>query len=537
MTGADLLVAAMLANRLDTVFTLPGLQMDAAFDALAKRRSDFRVYHTRHEQAAAYMADGYARVTGHPACCMVVPGPGLLNAMAGLATAYACSSPILCVAGQTPSTTIDAGLGMLHEIRNQLEMIRSVVKWSGRAMEPDRIPALVNMAFEEMLSGRHLPVEIEIPPDVLAASIESNAGLKPASPIMQLPSSDEIDIAVAALQEADRPLIVAGGGASSSGAHSEIAMLAERLTAPVIMTTNGKGSISARHGLAFEATAIPELMPAADVILAVGTRFAPRNGTRWRLREGQKLVRVEADSTEMSRGILPTISLRGDAKQVLGLLLEQLPRTRANSSSWQGLEALKTRLRKQVDAVQPQAELAQVIRSEVPDDAVIVDGMTQVGYWSRVGFPVYEPRTFISPGYQGTLGFELPTGLGAQVALGPKRRAVVITGDGGFMYNVGELATAVQHQINVIVVLFNDNAFGNVMRTQDVDYGGRRLGVELHNPDFPRMAETFGAVGMRATNVDEMRRSLRIALADDRPSVIEVPVGMMMDPWHLIQGH
>jgi acetolactate synthase-1/2/3 large subunit len=172
----------------------------------------------------------------------------------------------------------------------------------------------------------------------------------------------------------------------------------------------------------------------------------------------------------------------------------------------------------------------------LPDDGIVIDGMNQVGYWSRIGFPVYQPRTFISPGYQGTLGFELPTGLGAKVAA-PERPVIVIAGDGGFMFNVGELATAVQHNLNVITIVFNDNAFGNVLRTQDEEYGGRRIASQLHNPSFVRLAESFGARGLRAEDPDQLGSCIQAALKEERPSVIEVPVGPMSNPWPLIQSH
>jgi len=537
VTGGDLLISALLANGIDTIFSVPGLQLDAAFDAMTRRRQEINLYHTRHEQAAAYMADGFARVTGRPACCMVVPGPGLLNAMAGLATAYACSSPVLCITGQTPTGTINVGLGLLHEIKNQLEMVLSVTKWSARASRPEDIPRVLADAIREMMVGRTLPVAVEVPPDVLAAMTAPQpemlrADLRPLSH----PSGSAISRALDALVGAERPLIMAGGGATRADAAAEVTHLAERLGAPVIMTTNGKGSISARNLLAFEAPAIPRLLPAADVVLALGTRFAPRSGKRWSLEDGQTLIKVDNDATQLTLGLSPQIQVEGDIKQVLDLILDLLPPSVPSSRGWGELAPLRAELHSQTEAIEPQATFGRAIRAALPDDAIVVDGMTQVGYWARVGFPVYQPRTFISPGYQGTLGFELPTGLGAQVAA-PERRVVVVTGDGGFMYNVGELATAVQHRINLITVVFNDNAYGNVLRTQDDEYGGRRIASELHNPDFPRLAENFGAKGLRAENPEALERCLREALQEDRPTVIEVPVGMMQDPWKLIQGH
>lgn len=537
ITGGDLLISALIANRVDTIFTVPGLQLDAVFDAMTRRRQELHIYHTRHEQAAAYMADGFARVTGQPACCLVVPGPGLLNAMAGLATAYACSSPVLCVTGQTPSGTIDAGLGLLHEIKNQLEMVQSVTKWAARAISPEEIPGVLADAVNAMMAGRTQPVALEIPPDVLAASTSPLAPIPCADRRPpRAPAGSAISRAADALAQAERPLIMAGGGAIRADACAEVTDLAERLGAPVIMTTNGKGAISARNALAFEASAIPRLLPKADVVVALGTRFAPRSGRRWQLERGRTLIKIDSDASQLTLGLSPQIQIEGDARVVLDLIVDLLPPSLQASRGWADLAPLRAELHAQSEAIEPQATFGRAIRRALPDDAIVIDGMTQVGYWARVGFPVYQSRTFISPGYQGTLGFELPTGLGAQVAA-PRQRVVVITGDGGFMYNVGELATAVQHRINLVTVIFNDDAYGNVLRTQDDDYGGRRIASVLHNPNFTSLAQDFGAKGLRAESPEALERSLRSALEDDRPTVIEVPVGMMQDPWPLIQGH
>lgn len=536
MNGADLLVGALLTNDISTIFTLPGLQLDPAFDALAKRSGEFSIFHTRHEQGAAYMADGYARVTGSPALCLVVPGPGLLNAMAGLSTAYACSAPVLCFAGQTPSGTIDRGLGLLHEINNQLEIVKAVVTWSGRAEAAEDIPQLVADAVTEMMTGRTRPVEIEVSPDVLAAKCEEPAKFAVANPARPTVQAGDIDLAATLLSEAERPLIIAGGGINRSLAAEPLTALAERLGAPVIMTTNGKGSISARSPLAYDAPAIRHLLPAADVIFAVGTRFAKRDGSRWDLTTDQVLIKSDIDEAEVSLGIVPDLPLVGDAREVLDGILELLPVSQSPSTGWGDLSQSKKGLLEEIHSFQPQAAFGEAIRRALPDDAIVIDGMNQVGYWSRIGFPVYQPRTFISPGYQGTLGFELPTGLGAKVAA-PERPVVVIAGDGGFMFNIGELATAVQHDLAVVTILFNDNAYGNVLRTQDEEYGGRRIASALHNPDFARIADDFGAIGLKARSPEEIERSLRYALGESRPSVIEVPVAGMSNPWALIQSH
>jgi acetolactate synthase I/II/III large subunit len=528
-SGADLLVESLLASGIRTVFGLPGVQLDPAFDALARRADRIRVYHTRHEQATSYMADGYARASGELGCCLVVPGPGVLNAMSGLATAYACNSRVLCVAGQVHSQHIDAGRGVLHEIPHQLDVLRSVAKWSGRASRPEEVPAVVAEAVRQMMTGRPRPAAVEVPPDVLEATADATVAapdLDGRPPI----DAGKLEQIAALLHGAERPLVMAGGGAVQSDATAELADLAERLGAPVLLSPNGKGALSARHPLAFEGPLAGDLVTGADVILAVGTRFASPGGSRWRLREDQRFLRIDADPEELVRDVVPHVAVEADARPALELLADLLP-PRA-PTAWRGLDELRERVRADVASLEPQHGFGMALRRALPDDAILIHGMTQVGYWSRVGYPVYEPRTFIGSGYQGTLGFELPTGLGAQVAR-PDRRVVVSVGDGGLLFNVQELATAVQHHIPVTVVVFNDNAYGNVRRMQRQRFG-RLIASDLRNPDFVRLAESFGVRGRRVDGPEALEGAVRESLDGDAPALIEVPVGEMPDPFAIL---
>jgi acetolactate synthase I/II/III large subunit len=539
-TGADLLVEALIRHGVGTVFGLPGVQLDPAFDALARRSGRIRVYQTRNEQATSHMADGYARASGELGCCLVVPGPGVLNAATGLATAYACCSPVLCVAGQIRSDRIDGGLGLLHEIPHQDAVLRSLAKWVGTAMRPEAVPALVAEAVRQMRTGRPRPAAVEVPPDVLSAvaegppdSADPAAGEPTAGEAVAAttpPDGRGLEEMAARLHAAERPLVMAGGGVLAAAAWAELAALAERLDAPVVLSSNAKGALSARHPLAFEAQAAPELLQQADVILAVGTRFAPNTGERWRLQPGQVLLRIDADPDELSRAVRPAVAVAADARRALDQLADLVPAR--PPTAWRGLEALRERARAAAASLEPQASFGAAIRRALPDDAILVSGVTQLGYWAWMGFPVYEPRTFLTSGYQGTLGFELPTGIGAQVAR-PDRRVVVVVGDGGFLFNVQELATAVQHRIPVTAVVFNDNAFGNVRRLQQQRFG-RLIASDLHNPDFVRLAGSFGMRGLRAEGPEALEAALRGSLDADGPTLVEAPVGEMADPWPLL---
>lgn len=526
MTGGRALVQSLKREGIETVFGLPGVQLDWAFDALYAEREAIRVLHTRHEQATAYMADGYARTTGRVGTCLVVPGPGLLNAGAGLATAYACSSPVLCLTGQINSDLIGVGRGVLHEVPEQLRLAGSFSKWSARATHPAEIPRLVGEAFRQLRIGRPRPVVLEIPPDVLQATAE----VRPHEPVVVEPSAGDPELlerAAIALGHAARPLIFAGGGVLRAGATDELRELAEMLQAPVLTSNNGRGALSDRHALAQSSVVMPELVAAADVVLAVGTRFVQPTNANWPAESGRTYIQLDVDPSEIGRNLAPTIGIAVDAKRGLAALIDRVARhNRARPSREAELRALKQKTEAELDAVQPQAALAKAIRAELPDDGILVSESTQVGYWSTAGFPVYQPRTFITSGYQGTLGYGFATALGAQVG-NPDKKVVSINGDGGFMYNVQELSTMVRHKINVVAIVFDDGAYGNVRRIQRQQFDGHTIASDLLNPDFVKLADSFGVRSVRADGPAELRAAVREALRANEPALIAVPVGEM----------
>ena len=527
LTGGQALVQQLKKEGVEVIFALPGVQLDWAFDALYEEREHIRVIHTRHEQATSYMADGYARASGQVGTCLVVPGPGLLNASAGLATAYACSSPVLCLTGQINSDLIGVGRGVLHEIDRQLETIASVTKWAVRALRPEEIPGVVHEAFRLLKTGRPRPVEIEIPPDVLMAQGEVTL-YEPAQGERPPGDPEVLEAAARTLGQAEHPLIWAGGGVLSSGAWTELQELAEMLEAPVVMTSNGRGALPEAHYLAQVAPAGAELLPSSDVVLAVGTRFVQPATVSWGVQPHQTVIQMDAEAAEIGRNYKPTLGIVADAKAGLAALTERLPRhIRRRESRREELLTLKAHVAEGFAKDQHRAPFAQAIRAELPEDGILVSESTQVGYWCNAGgFPVYQPRTFLTSGYQGTLGYGFATALGVQVAH-PDRKVVSINGDGGFMYNVQELATMKMHKINVVVVVFADDAYGNVKRIQQTQFGGRTIASDLFNPDFVKLADSFGVQGMRAQGPEELRACLRKALADNAPALIHVPVGPM----------
>lgn len=527
MTGGQALVEMLIREGVDTLFGLPGIQLDAFYYALHDAGDAIRVIHTRHEQATAYMADGYARVTGREGVCSVVPGPGLLNASAALSTAYACNSPVLCVTGQIRSDLIEQTKGMLHEIPNQLGMVRSVTKHAARAETPEAIPGTVQEAFRQLRTGRPRPVEIEVAPDILFA--EGEITLPQPVPPRQRSAGDPdvIDRAAQILGEAESPLIFAGGGVAPGGGTTELTELAELLQAPVIMSRHGKGAITDRHYLAQSGLAEGALLPKADVIMIVGSRFADILGGRRDFAPGLKIIQLDIDPEEIGRNYPVNVGIEADVKAGLAALIDRLSRyNRKRPSREADLLALKEAMTARINGVQPQADFGLAIRAEMPDEGIIVNEFTQVGYWAYLGLPVYLPNTFLTPGYQGTLGYGFTTAMGAKVGK-PDLPVVSINGDGGFGFSLNELSTLVQHDIRLIAVVFNDNAYGNVRRIQDEDYDGRILASDLVNPDYQLLAKAFGVAGRRAETPAELRLQLREAIKADEPTLIEVPVGVM----------
>jgi acetolactate synthase I/II/III large subunit len=550
MTTGEAVVAALLAHGLDTLYALPGVHNDEFFDALAKASGKIRVVHTRHEQGAAYMALGAALATGKPQAYSVVPGPGLLNSGAALLTAYAMNAPVLALFGQIPHDAIDRGFAYLHEIRDQAGIIARLVGWSARIRGPADAPLLVAEAIRSMFMDRPGPAALECAIDVWGRS-GSVRGQGPL-PVPEPPIDEDAVLSAAKLLgRAKRPLIIAGGGAQDASA--EVTQLAHLLQAPVVSYRRGRGVVDDRDPLAVNLPLGHELWAEADVVLAVGTHLHSQL-RQWGVddkiliirvdadpeaaeREGKpgSIYRVDADNEEPRQDGEPAVALIGLAKPILQRLLEVVPKHNARRPSrTEEMQERQARMRKRLEKLAPQLGYLAAIRAELPEDGIFVDEVTQVGFASRLAFPVYRPRTYISPGYQDNLGYGFATALGVQDA----RRDVpvlAISGDGGFMFTANELSTAMRHGIPLVTVVFNDGAFGNVRRTQQERYGNRLIACDLANPDFVAFAKSFGAEAMRAKNPDELRSALRRAFAHrDGPTIIEVPVGEMPSPWEFI---
>lgn len=528
-TGGQVLVESLLAQGVSTVFGIPGIQLDAAADAFYDAADRIQFVCARNEQATTYMADGYARSTGDVGVAMVVPGPGVLNALAGLATAYATSSRVLLLAGQIDSRMIGRGWGALHELPDQSGILTRLTKWTARAQSADEVGALVAEAFRQLRGGRPRPVALELPPDVLA-EMTLTPGASSVRPEPVRP--DPVDVALLAmlLGRAERPLLYAGGGVPASSASLALTQLAERLATPVVVSENGRGSIDARHPLAFDPVALRALRADADLVIAVGTRAMTAFGRPLDV-GGADLVLVNADKADLASPREPVLAVHADARLTLEALLPAaLPRT-----SWtdDDLRTARAWADDQLDDLATQRAWLQAIRSALPADGVLVGELTQVGYAASACFPTYHERGYVGPGYQGTLGFGFATALGVQAA-DPDRAVVSINGDGGFSWTLQELSTAKRYDLGLVAIVFEDGHFGNVRRIQKNSYGGRYFASDLTNPDYRRLADAFGVASATARDPDELAALLPGLLAARRPVLVHVPVGEMPSPWHLI---
>ena len=533
-SGGEAIVSGLVAHDVDTVFGLPGAQIYGLFDAL--HQAQLKVIGARHEQACGYMAFGYARSSGKPGVFSVVPGPGVLNASAALLTAFGCNEPVLCLTGQVPTSFLGKGRGHLHEMPDQLATLRTIVKWADRIEYPDAAPALVSRAFQEMMSGRRGPVSLEMPWDVFTQRAETGSS-KPLDPIpAPLPDPDRIKAAAALIAGSKTPMIFVGGGAID--ACDDVLELAELIDAPVVAFRSGRGIVSNAHELGLTMAAAYRLWPKTDLMIGIGTRMEmPASGFRWPFQPaGLKSVRIDIDPIEMRR-LISDAPVVADAKAGTSALLAAVRKAGYTKTSGRraAIREASAAALQEIQKVQPQMAYLNILREVLPQNAIVTDELSQVGFASWYGFPVYEPRTFITSGYQGTLGSGFPTALGAKVA-NPDRPVVAITGDGGFMFGVQELATAVQFNIGVVTLVFNNNAYGNVRRDQRERFAGRVVASDLVNPDFVKLAESFGVAAARVTAPDQFRAALEKALAHGGPYLIdiEVPTDSEVTPWTFI---
>jgi acetolactate synthase-1/2/3 large subunit len=539
MTGGEAMVRAAVANGIDTIFGLPGAQIYPLFDAI-HQSPDVKAIISRHEQGAAYMAFGYASATGRPGAFAVVPGPGVLNATAALCTAAGCNKPVLCLTGQIMSEFLGVGRGHLHELADQRGTLASIIKWADHIDDPANTSQQMNEAFHQMLSGRPGPASLDMCWDTMAKphEIEILAGNQSVpTPTID---DDAINAAADLVAGAKNIMIMCGSGAQH--ASEEIRELAKTLGASVTAFRSGRGVVSEDSVWGVSSAAAQLLWDDTDLLIGIGSRLEMQY-MRWLSMSeyhdrppegGAKLIRIDVDPQEMQR-LKPDVAVVADSKEGTLKLLDKVVTRGFNAGDMDRIAAAKATARKSIVEIQPQMDYLDTIREVLPRDGFFVEELCQVGFTSYYGFDVYEPRTYVTPGFQGTLGFGFPTAIGVKAAM-PDKAVVSITGDGGFMFGMPELASAVQQNIGLVTVVFNNNAFGNVRRDQQERFNAHLIGADLVNPDFVQLAESFGAAGYRVNSPAELKPVLAKAIDDDKPAIIDVTVerGSETSPWKYI---
>jgi acetolactate synthase-1/2/3 large subunit len=521
--GGEVVAQALAANGVEILFGIPGVQLDPVFAGLHDVRDRIRIVHARHEQGVALMAFGYAHVSGNIGVVLVVPGPGFLNATTGILTAHACNNPMLCLVGQSERMYIGSGVGVLHELDNQIGIARSLTKWAARVEDTAQLTTLLSEALDQIRTLRPRPVYLELPSDIVRMPVQDPAPIIARKTHLTPPLDMEaVDATARALVSARFPLIIAGGGATHAAA--EVQRLAELLGAPVGMSENGLGTLDARHPLAFSQIGANKLWGRADVALALGTRlYAPVFNWGWD--DDLSIIKVDIDRDELKRLPAPMTGIHAETAQFVAALCAALPKYLARKADHSAVfNAVREECATALANLAGPKKLIDVIRQELGEDGILVADVTQLNHHCLDLYPVYKPRTYISSGYQGTLGFGPCTAMGAKLAA-PDAPVVCLVGDGGFMYACQELATAVQFNIPVVMLVLNDGSYKNVEGILNRSYGGRAIATTLVNPDFVKFAESFGVTARRARTPEALREVLRELLAANKPAVIDYEIG------------
>jgi acetolactate synthase I/II/III large subunit len=549
MSGAKVLLESLEKQNVDVIFGILGGAILPVYDALCGNEK-IRHILSRHEQCSAHAAEGYARASGRVGVCMATSGPGATNLVTGIANAYMDSSPIIALTGQVPSTGVNSSYMIGRDAFQEADIIGITTPITKHNYQPrtiGEIQPMVNAAFYIASSGRPGPVLIDLPKNVQSEIAEVELGItnkieargyKPA----MYPDLCKISEAANLLAKAEYPIILAGGGVIIANASDELTQMSDLLMAPVATTFMGKGAFPECHPLALGSIgmhgnpAANRLMGEADVLLAVGTRFSDRATANLdTFAPNAKKIHVDIDAAEIGKNVEVDVPIVGDAKVSLKLLHDavtnKLPRMKVNTWSKRVQEAkeqLSPLLKDRPKDLVPKTLLIE-LRKLLPTDTIVTTEVGQNQMWSALYFQALKPRTFISSGGLGTMGFGFPAAIGAKVAC-PDRPVVDIAGDGSFIMTEQELASSVTEKIPVIVIVLNNSVLGMVAQWQRTLYQRRYMAVNLgKTPDFVKLAEAYGAQGLRANNIEEFQKAVKTALNSNVTTVIDVPIGSEHD--------
>lgn len=522
-TGAEALVRQLEVLGVDVVFGIPGVHNLAIFEAL--RRSAIRTLIVRHEQTAVYAADGYYRATGRLGVAVTTTGPGAANTAAAMGEALASRSRLLHLATQIESRLLAGrgGRGSLHESPNQRALMEAVSVWAATVARAEAIPSMVARAAIEAGSGRGGPVFLEIPHDFLEASVRWDAR-PPVIGRISPPDADQIARAAAVLGAARNPVVWAGGGANTGDAQDALRRVAEALDAPVVTTYSGKGVLAPGHPLSVvfppHEPAVTKLIGSSDAMLIVGSDLDSMDTQGWRLRLPRPRVSVNAVAEDARRNYAADVVVDAGARPALEVLLEALPPTRRRRNGARRAERAREEANSALRAdpvTSPAYRFVMTVSATLPADAFVLADMCVAGYWYAGYAPVAGPRCLAYPVGWGTLGFALPAAVGAAVK---GRRTLVVCGDAGLLFGVGELATAVQEGLPIAVLVVNDEGYG-MLRFDEKERFGDTFATDLRTPDLVAMAESFGVPAKRCGRRD-LAGALRWALSQDGPALVEL---------------
>ncbi len=524
MKGGHAVVATLEANGVETVFGIPGVHTLDIYDALY----DSRIRHilARHEQGAGFMADGYARATGKPGVAIIITGPGLTNVSTPVGQAYTDSSPVLIISAEVERENAARMRGNLHDLHDQLGLMSHLTKWNTQVNDVTEIPWAINEALRQMRTGRPRPTHVQVPIDVLAEEAAIKITAAPEG-VRRRPEREAIDAAVSAIQDAKRIVIYAGGGAVQSEVDGVLTELADALDAPVITSTPGKGAIPEDHPLSFGvayygwSSTIDDLLRASDLCIVVGSKLGAMSTNQWSLPLPKRIIQIDIDPTELGRNYPANVKVQGDARLAVEMMLDAIRANGGPAQRW-AREDLARHHAAAVPVRDTQyQDYIDALRAALPRDGIITHDMTMLSYECHPRFPVYGTRRYLTPHGYGTLGFSVPAAIGAKIGM-PDREVVAVVGDGGYQFTMEELAVAIQHDVTLPIVIFNDSTYTAVKRGMDVSR--RYVGVDLVNPDYVKLADAYGIPGIRARSADALAVAIRDAQKRRGPTIIDTPI-------------
>lgn len=547
MSGAQALLESLERQNVDVIFGILGGAILPVYDALCGNQK-IRHILARHEQGAAHAAEGYARASGRPGVCMATSGPGATNLVTGIANAYMDSSPIIALTGQVPSSGVNTSYMIGRDAFQEADIIgitTPITKANYQPRTVAEIPVIVNTAFHIATTGRPGPVLIDLPKNVQAGIAEveltDKIDARGYKPVID-PDLAKISEAADLLAKSEKPIILAGGGVIISQASDELMQMSDLLMAPVVTTFMGKGAFPEVHPMSVGSIgmhgnpAANRLMSEADVLLAVGTRFSDRATANLdTFAPNAKKIHLDIDNAEIGKNIEVDVPIVGDAKVSLKILYSAVAKKlqKNEGKAWtkrvkEAKEQLSPLLKEMPKDLVPKALLTE-LRKLLPENTIVTTEVGQNQMWSALYFKALKPRTFISSGGLGTMGFGFPAALGAKVAC-PDRPVVDIAGDGSFIMTEHELACSVTENIPVTVIVLNNSVLGMVAQWQRMLYKRRYMAVNLgKTPDFVKLAEAYGAQGFRVTSIEEFQKAVKTALNSKVTTVIDVPIGSEQD--------